>query len=1770
MHNLFNLTVLGVSGVLLCFVFMFRLERFDFLEFNSPGRPHQQRRRLWVLSALVCFYGVLALFTLKSYYEAPRSVFSNADHHVIRNLGFSFTGQVILVDEASPREAVWGEQEGFLAARDQSDTTLVLEYRGLNTPLFLEDAGGNFHLVNSPFSVPIRETLAISWSDGITFRLNMEEKPKNRVRYSYSLTTGDSSYTNIEIPFSQRLKSGYPLSELLRREPVFAAAYDSVMSRLGRSLLVREVNEDPAADLLFFSDRRLGQARVLIDGQPVENDGRFGQRILPDNRHFYLGLPTAGTRRYRFLNSEKGKMALVKHPEYHYLYSDRSDSLQQLFITTSSRHVLLSSNRKGFLLNGPGHEEAKAHISGTLSYYCGDTEDKMLFRFLMEKQKNINLDEAIQFSAGDTLRVEPRDAGSNNLRWLLKIEDLKGTNRFHSGYYYGYIFMVIALCLISLFITPPGKRGPNLVIETSVYLFLIFILTVRSVLLWRATTFIPDEGVSYNTFELFRTRLFTINFLRYQLVATIAFFVIIILWKLFGERLSGFVARLWEVSGKRLVLPERVSRHFPFISFIVFIFSGYLLNFLLHALNILGSWERLANVLFPLLTYFSFDYLIQNHSLKAHQLTPFSGEGYWLSIFNWVFCFLSFAVFDAGFTIIFIIFTLLLLYMRWSAFRDHYHQHQAPESKIKALVWRCRPRLTGLVLAGFVGFNDRFISFAFRNVSLTVIIGGVILLCLVFWESRFSKKMKLAFSAVIIGVCSLVVYFAGPLQDRLAQHNRMLYRAEVLFKTADEVIELEEFQSGNDTRVLNAAQNQWLISYYNDKATWLPLSDNYFRLLPHFQRGSSYEFQISDLVAIRYLTSEHGHWLIILVILFTAFLLVISLQYTGNYNVPAKMRIAALVLLFTMAYAIWLTSSNRLVFVGQDFPMLSLNSALSLFLGFLITGFVIASAYNDNRYNPDKLSEEYHDRHLKGFRLESGKRILRMYFLPLLTLSTVILLLKKYDSEKFDLEGTMAKLELKFDGLNALFAEFQSGRSFSGPEDAVAGFDRYLRSGGQYSHWFEGEEDSFYRSAYESFRTRLIKNNSSENLIHIRQEADGTYIFGVNGFYYTTYNPDEYTKGWKGNLTTANRKDNFSLFNENGRSVFSTVDQVIPKDRIIPSSANNNIRISYLPASWTLKGEPVFLINKTLGQENINKSSFRIKDGGLQYTSNLSRYAFVVKPGDVLHLKSEESNGEDVTLRLTDKTPSYLAKNVWMNGKAKFFYPLEERFIWSYQFANFIKEATRDQKGQWQNDVDVTLDVELTDNITKDLKLYYARKRSAGEQGGGIVAMASDGSILALSDYSAGIPIHVDPNKMYKYHDFLEALYLKPDRKLERKIFGNQNLRLMHPGPGSTFKPLLYGAITSQFDLGWENLSFGGIGNYPVIVNQRGNTVIRHFGGERQGFKMVTGGPYGPHNGQKYLLNSTNSYNSMVLFLGSFDATALAGLFSDGRYLNRGLSAAPQRNFPILNYRGVNYHIRTLPEQWSNPRAVFHQGLWLNFNLPFTSEQKNSREGRLEQYIAGGINDEYLLTSTSSYKLWSQPDESFLYAVDRDKDLSNAIGNIAMGGFPIEVTPLKMAEMTARLFSLNAGLTASVMTNRAISSKPFSVGNWADEDELARFYVKNVFGPLFEVPRSGTIRRLNALSRELQGRGIYMYAKTGTISDGEGVQDKALTVVISRGPVHEVNRYTTARSLRENKFVVLYFSFKKEGGSWSSEAIGLLERTIRRTVESGSFQNFIQ
>ncbi|MER0442738.1 hypothetical protein [Emticicia sp. W12TSBA100-4] len=1750
MHFIFNLTTFALLGILILLGFVFKVDSFFSLKLDRKD-ANSRSKRLLLFSAILTFYGIFSLFTLKSYYDAPRSVFSNASHHVLENLGFSFEKEIRLIDENNPSQVLWDDKEGFLKLTEVDSTTTLVELNGLNTPLFAQNANEDYEFKNTIIPKAIKNVLVIKWSDGIEFKLKIVPVNEKSINYTIEIEDASDSSESVVSSFHSNISKGYKLVDILYKNPIFKPAYDSVVTRLASSLLVRKIVDDTESDLLFFPDTQLISSAILVDGETINPIHTTYTFDLENGKYFFTGILTNTTKKIKVEN-ENGKLsALYQLPEYNYLYADNSDSLQQLFITTNHKKITSNPYKRGFLLAGPKDENSIYHFSGSLNYFCGDTKENMLFQFLNDEQKNVSLNEAIPFKANDTLRIRSSNVNLNGFTWLIKIENLKQTNKFTAFYYYGYIGLVIVLCLTVLLFSPKLLDGKSQIIEVAAFLFLIFILTVRTILLWRASTFIPDESVTFAIFQLFRERLFSTNFFLYQFILTALFFLAILNTK--------FVAR------KKSTIDNK-SKSMPIAGFIAFILIAYIVNGMLKFTGI-EQLERLVNVFFPLVIYFAFNHIIQKRALRDYELVTFDSNYYLLTGLNWVLCFTTFAIFDTGFTLIFVLFTLLDTYLKVKTFKDHYHTHLIPKSSIWKTIWFLRHYIYGLMLCILILFNDKIISFAFNNFSISVLFASGLLLFLLWTTTMILKKWRVYLSISIVIFAVLSIFFKQRITDKLEEKNRMLYRAEILFKSADEIIELEEFQSGNDVRILNAAQNKWIIDYYNDKAAVFPLFNNYFKLQPHFQRGSSYLTQVSDLVAVRYLSAEHGKFIIVLILFFVSLLIAIALQYTENYNLWAKTRISVVTLLFTLSFSIWLTSSNRLVFVGQDFPFLSLNSLLALLIGFSILAFYVISSFKTGLYNPDKLTKEYHEESLNGFRINSSKKLIKTYFLPSLFISLVLFLAKTYRSDNFHLNKTVSKLEDKFEGLNTLFSSFQENKEYASAEEALKAFDNYFKSSSEFDKWFSGEDNKFYKSAYEALTTKLIKNNSPCNLLHVRRDVDATYQFGVNGFYFTTHNPDEYEKGWKGNLVEQQLSKSASLISKNNKKVnFSTELNTTAQSKVVADLLNNNIRVSYIPANWTLDNEPVFIVNKTFGEENINQSSFRIKSGGKQYTPEANKFAYILKNGDILHIKNNALKENDLTLQFNKKSSYYLAKNVWLNGRNRFFYPQEENAVWDYHFANFIKEATKNDKSKWENDIPVTIDIELTKQITQEFKNYYKKETRKKDRVASVTVLASDGSIFSLADYKADLSKRFNPNQFNELQELKEQLYLNPDRLLEAKTFGNNNLLLMKPGPGSTFKPILYGSIASQFDLGWENIELGDLGAYPFVSDAKGNVLIKHFGGKK--ISLVTGGPYSKHSDYDYLLHSTNSFNSMVLYLGSFGSNTLSHIFDANNYLVRGTATNPTENFPLIIKNGIMYRVNDFPN-WGEPKAIFHQGLWLNFNLPFTYEQKSENSTQLSQFIAQGINDAYLNESKSSFKLWSQPNESHLYAVDRDLNLSNSIGNIAKGGYPIEVTPLKMAEMTAHLFGMNKAIESHVLKDFKPTIKPFSKGNWASEDALAQFYVRHIFAPMFNVPRTGTITGLNRLSSELEREGIYMYAKTGTISDG-GIQDKTLSIVLSQNPIHDATRYTSAAALRQNKFVVLYFNFKKEGGGWSRTALDVLENTIKNTINSTSYKNYMQ
>ena len=99
----------------------------------------------------------------------------------------------------------------------------------------------------------------------------------------------------------------------------------------------------------------------------------------------------------------------------------------------------------------------------------------------------------------------------------------------------------------------------------------------------------------------------------------------------------------------------------------------------------------------------------------------------------------------------------------------------------------------------------------------------------------------------------------------------------------------------------------------------------------------------------------------------------------------------------------------------------------------------------------------------------------------------------------------------------------------------------------------------------------------------------------------------------------------------------------------------------------------------------------------------------------------------------------------------------------------------------------------------------------------------------------------------------------------------------------------------------------------------------------------------------------------------------------------------------------------------------------------------------------------------------------------------------------------------------------------------------------------------------GTLPGLNSLQNELIDQGLYLYGKTGTIGDSSGPDDKNLVLVISKKPLHNGN-VRSAEELRSNRFVVMYFHFKREG---NSQPIQLLRDSVKEVINSKRFKELM-
>lgn len=1584
--------------------------------------------------------GIGAIFTQWSYVNAPQRIYSNASHHLLEHLGFSFDQRLTLVDEAQSSKAIWDTKKGRLAIEGQPDGSFLLEGREFMEPIFVEK-GDRFQLANPVFSTPIQQRLAIRFGDTLEVALNVTpySGKKDPERYAINVRIGRQAFG----PFPVRqtnLLNGYSVGDLLAETQLDVPNLETLITMFDSTWLVRaQYRPDkalPVADvpLLFFpSGKLLNQAQTItIDGRAmmISDTIRCHTRIQNHSGHrqqFYCGLWTTRTPIYQLerKDSRTGRAEwITTFPDRNYL--KKPDRVQESLFVTSSTNAIATTEQSGGFYYPMFHSDTnRHHFFASLAYQEGHTRQRMGFRLVSSDRIDLDTKHIDHYQAGDTIRIASIGAiqGDQTTQWLFRITDLKASNPLQPWHLLTFTVVLITLIFGSIYLTPIDRLTKT---EILCYLMLVAFMTVRSVLLWRTATFLPVEDVSERVYK--SLSLLGWTYFKYGFVATLFFFVIVWIWKWQGFYILTLSRKFtgW-LKIKRSAWWPAIPKGLSGWNFAWF--SIYML-----ALGTKVLSTRIGAIYAPLLVYFLIQFYLlhrQRHSKSASDQTKIR----LLFALNWGICFVYLAVSDAGFSIVFLQFSLLYHTIRILTFPDYRRQYRH--------LWVLVP-LGALI--GFIAFAPYLLSFIFRHPEVPLlgveIVSGGLAIYLVFrrpviWPEQH-RLVPIVLSVVLLVVAFGCYSQSESFRQLLERKSYIRYRSEVLVSNPDEILQREQFKYnlGNDSKLLRAAQNQWLINYYYEKSDFNPRQ--YFQIRPSFQQGSPYMTQISDLVTVRYVIGEHSHLTVLLLLLLLLLLIGSALQSDTKFNLYSRLRVQGLCLLFMIGFFIWMAATNRMVFLGQDFPLLSMNSLLTLFITFSVLAMAVVFGDQANAQPQSVMFNPF------------GRKLMLWTLAGTLLFGICVLYgrMFRFDSNQFNLKPTVDQLQQSFGQLNERFAYFQREQNHT-PTGASASIQSLIND---FDQSLGTDKDSlfkspFARSAYEAYRTTLVSQNSIDNLIHLRRGMDSLYEFSVNSFYYNIYSPDNFRNGWRGSLVGAGNRHFDLLQNRTSKATYeiwnssatSRFNQLVLSKSLPELQQNQNLRLTVVPNTWTADSLSAVIVSRTSGNQPETRSQFVIKSGTDLFHSSTVNHAMLLKPGDVLQF-IPPGKQQAVSLHYKSQSGHLLAKNVWLNGRYQFFYPLREKFLWSYHFANLLKSRFDRQPDGAPASVQLTIDDELTEAIYQQAETYFRKTRwgkpslpdpAEKARAFNLVVLDNDGNIRALCDYKKGARIKIDPNRMSEYQPLMASNYLNGRTDEERLLFANRCLTRMDNGPASTFKPILYGAVTSQYNFDWPSLKFGitGLDTLAKVARQKNlvltpnkNVTLYYYGGRPVKF-VVEGHTLTSHSNYRYLSHSTNTYNSEIVFLGSLDKPQLATLHryvANGQgsptYLIQGPSADARFDFPYFDFRGSHYRINKFPQSWSNYNSILATGLWDNFSLPVRQEQTAGFAGQQLLNVASTLDSVDVNQEHNPHKVWCFPEPSHLYLVDRT-NTHNAIVQVAAGADPISVTPLKMAEMAGVLFS---------------------------------------------------------------------------------------------------------------------------------------------------------
>ncbi len=1789
-------------------------------EWNHKARTAYRLASFSLLS-IIYIAGIITL----GLFVMPREktpYFLNADYHSIYNSGVSFQKNLTLYTSSDQYNApgIWSCENGTLAVAAQPDKRILLESKQFFTPVFLQVAGEKdsvYTPVNLPYKAPVENGFTLS-NGTTTLKLSIQETdsagffsrlffgPEKRtiIRGIFQSTDEEGLRVfGVGMPFKDdfsvylktQINTGLPLDDLLLRGDTWQSHYAETrqilehwLSGMGNCYVLADHEAGTFRHLVFFPSNEFISSGYNLYG----NDGAkqeysaIVKHDIPVGSRVYCGFGNNAAA-FTFQADGTGSNSLVfRRPQY---FSLKPKGVQRPqagieYIRSLYNHYsgfIGSPLDEGYLFHEDVRKAAANDVSGTIRVTADKPGLPLHTRIFDARLKG---GEAQQQDGSFSLR-----SAANDIQWRYSVRDFS-QHRMAYGMLFGIITGLYLLIALVLFFFP----SPSLVrIEPLIYYVLFALVFVRVLLLWRIATFPPSEDAtpreldSYLSFD-FKNGLGSLlpNTALYLLV----FFAGIIGWRLLTGRKDQSQKSAGTSSlSERLVSYTATPKQVVIVQILVLVacmigvklgphIGADIITRISSILIPVGSYLVLCRRLLAVMpdrSKYQQGNIPQWMSYPARWFYYFyDSPEFLLSLVTLVFLLMV----DRGFAVLFLLF-LLFKNIAVSFARRPF---TTADTRFTDLIWKPH----NYWIYGFFSLALYLVAISWRGmfhqlllqrriVAIIFILLAAILIYIVL-NARQQLRNRL-----LIGLSVLLLLIALPFTWRFIDRyirddvKYVSHRASLIYMPVDSVINQSTYNSFEERKILETAESQWFVNSYLNKPYDPRRRVN---LRPYFDAGVDYTTQTRDVVLPRFVISELGNAVMLMLLVLLAVPLIF---YFLSYRVYTRLApkqltphaysaMLSIVLLFTVGLFVWLTSTNRFVFFGQDFPFLSLTSRLSVILPLMLLLFLLLGKPPAAELSSGGLQK---------------RGIAWATFLGILVVFIIATGRPNLLNER-DFTVRMAETETLINNQVNDLLQYMQDTATSNPRSGrpnIFAILNKMRTTPDFQQLSENASP-YSRSILKMLSEQPAKAFQPESPVYLRyDDEEERYSVTYNRNVYLELPAYEEGHQWTGNVYEYASQ-------QGGNAGAVTLNSGTYAPRSLPYVAGGGpVKVAVIPAGWLYRrNTPLALVNveNSAGEKDAVLSIYLPGESrpsvqevrGYVQELPAGALAYVVQSGKPWQVRYEPASGK------------LFAANHYINGRQRLIYPLASRYFWIYQYARTASSAYTNDTILHKN-APVTLDYNLTDSVEWMISASYPQSTKAGLRPNfrfAVIAADGDGNIRLMSDFTRNRK-PLDPNNRRAIARLEQEHFFRSSTRLERDQWGNVNLLHLAKGPGSSVKPIVAAAVAEEVNAGWGELNL----NSPGTKEQspRGFGELRQYGGfdlKAKPWRESHDGDFQGADFLTYIRKSNNLYHSLIIFLGSYPK---ASFEKGGQYaLNNVLSndADGGRNTgPIIGFRGSAMRLapyrkggwpRTaladdaVKTYFGNKESVLAKGLSTNYGLYVDDDNKADRSIYARTLVSYGdtvIFDTLAQRQIASF-LWSFPEESsFIQQLrafpDPMRNFIDGLRNPTLGGTPYNMTPVKMAEMYGRLATQNASLKLHIAPREASAYRPFQIDNtWAagSYQQFLQSYIYKGMEQVLGVGGTG-VKLFGGSARKVWSNGtLFCYAKTGTIgSEGRlNANSRRLELILS-------NKDLTTEAAGTAKIYTVYFTADQIGGdhNWA-----LYRQIIDAIVSSSSFKNYMQ